>query len=230
MRIHEIALAALACASPDSALMAQGLEAFASRFSASGVAGVLRIDDQGLGFSSGELRYEGSSDLAPLVGATVGFTVASFLTIEAHYARAAADIGMQGWRGDVRLPEPELEEGRVMVDLYGFRGRASFPPEASLRGSAIVGRGTAEVDVDVAILQDGERVGPSGSTAREPMWEFGGGVEWRPGAHWEMRAEVIDHVQLCEGETHSEINICGREGSIDRLHHTAITVAATLRL
>jgi hypothetical protein len=216
----------------DSSLMAQGREALASRFSASTVAGVLRVDDQGLGFdfeSSGEPRYEGSSELAPLLGATVGLAILPFLAIEAHYARAAADIGMQGWRGDLRLPEPELEEGRVMVQLYGFRGRASFPREGALRGSAIVGRGTAEVDVDVSILQDGERVGPSGSTAREPMWEFGSGVEWRPGGHWEMRAEVIDHVQLCDGETHSEINICGREGTIDRLHHPAFTAAAAWR-
>lgn len=229
-----MALAAIAgCTLASTPLRAQGLEAFASRFTVSAMAGALRIDDSGLGFdfeSSGGPRFEGHSELAPLVGVAGGFTVVSFLTIEAHYARATAHIGMQGWRGDMRLPEPDLEEGRVMVDLYGFRGRASFPPEASLRGSAIVGRGTAEVDVDVAILQDGEPVGPSGSTAREPMWEFGGGIEWRPGAHWEMRAEVIDHVQLCDGETHSEINICGRDGSIDRLHHTAFTVAATARL
>lgn len=232
MRIRAIALAALACASADSALKAQGRETFAARFSASAVAGVLRIDDQGLGFdfeSSGGPRYEGSSDLAPQVGASVGFTIVPFLAIEAHYARAEADISMQGWLGDVRLPEPELEEGRVMVDLYGIRGRASFPSEAPLRASAIVGGGTVNVDVDVAILQDGERVGPSGSTAREPMWEFGGGLEWRPGAHWAVRAEVVDHVQLCDGETHSEINICGREGSIDRLHHPALTAAAVWR-
>ncbi|CAN5899740.1 hypothetical protein BH20GEM1_BH20GEM1_14760 [soil metagenome] len=84
MRIRAIALAALACASSDSALIAQGREAFATRFSASAVAGVLRVDDQGLGFnfeSSGGPRYQGSSDLAPLVGATVRFTIVPFLVI-----------------------------------------------------------------------------------------------------------------------------------------------------
>jgi hypothetical protein len=35
---------------------------------------------------------------------------------------------------------------------------------------------------------------------------------------------------MCSGETHSEVNICGRDGDIDRLHHFAIVGAASLRL
>lgn len=250
MRSREVALVALAgWALADSPLIAQGLEApyllpasekvasrdvasFASRLTISAMAGALWIDDGGLGFtfeSSGGPRYEGRSDLAPLVGAVVGFDVVPIFSIEAHYARASASIGMDAWLGDTPLPEPVLEEDEVVVDLYALRGRLSFPSGSPLRASAVLGRGTINVDVDIAILEDGERFGPSGSTAREPMWEFGGGLEWRSGARWALRAEVIDYVQRCSGETHSEINICGRDGSIDSLHHPALTGAATLR-
>jgi hypothetical protein len=233
MRTRDLALAIAGCTLAITPLRAQGLEAFASRFTVSAMAGALRIDDSGLGFdfeSSGGPRFEGHSELAPLVGVAVGFDVATFLTIEGYYNRASAPIGMDASLGGVRLPDPVLEEKRVEVQLYAIRGRVSFPAETPFRASIVLGRGTVNADVDVTILEDGERVGPSGSTAREPLWDVGGGVEWAPGAHWGVRAEIIDHLQLCSGETHSEINICGRDGSIDRLHHTAFTVAATARL
>ncbi|HYO45478.1 MAG TPA: hypothetical protein VEY33_02165 [Gemmatimonadota bacterium] len=178
--------------------------------------------------SSDGPRYEGRSDLAPLVGAVVGFDVVPVLSIEAHYARASASLGMDAWLGGAPLPDPVLEERQVVVDLYALRGRLNFPPRSPVRGSVVLGRGTINVDVDVAILESGEPFGPSGSTTREPMWEFGGGLEWRSGERWGLRAEVIDHVQRCSGETHTEINICGRDGSIDNLHHPALTGAATL--
>jgi hypothetical protein len=76
---------------------------------------------------------------------------------------------------------------------------------------------------------NGGGFGPIGSTARERMWEIGGGLEWQPGSRWGVRADVVDHVQMCSGETHSEVNICGRDGDIDRLHHYAIVGAASLR-
>jgi hypothetical protein len=233
MKTRDFALAAFACCMlAETPLRAQGLEAFASRFTVSAMAGALRIDDGGLGFnfeSSGGPRYEGHSELAPLVGAVVGFDVAKFFTVEGYYNRASAPIAMEASLGGVRLQDPMLEENRVKVQLYAIRGRVRFPTESPLRASILLGRGTVNVDVDVTILEDGERFGPSGSTAREPMWDVGGGVEWHPGAHWGVRAEIIDHLQLCSGETHSEINICGRDGSIDRLHHMAFTVAAIAR-
>jgi hypothetical protein len=234
MRRPRILLAALTgCVIGSTPLQAQGSDpgAFESRFSVSAVAGGLRLDDDGLGFSfepDGE-RYEGRSDIASLVGAAVAFDVVPAFSLEAHYARAWTAIEGNAFLGDDRLPDPVLEEDRVAVQLWGIRGRVKVPSGGPIRASGVLGYGTMEVDLDFHARLNGERFGPSGSTARERMWEIGGGVEWQTREHWGIRADVIDHVQMCSGETHSEVNVCGRDGDIDRLHHVGISGAVVLR-
>ena len=234
MRRRGILLAALAGSVIGSTpLLAQRSDpgAFESRFSVSAMAGGLRLDDDGLGFSfepDGE-RYEGRSDIAPLVGAAVAFDVVPAFSLEGHYARAWTAMDGDAFLGDDRLPDPVLEEDRMAVQLWGIRGRLRVPFQGPIRASAVVGYGTIEVDVDFDAVLSGTPFGPSGSTARERMWEIGGGVEWVRGSHWGVRADVIDHVQMCSGETHSEVNICGRDGDIDRLHHVGISGAVVLR-
>jgi hypothetical protein len=212
-------------------LLAQGAGGIASRFSVTAVGGALLLDDEGLGFDFGPdgPRVEGRSGVAPLVGAVVAFDVVPALALEAHYAHATASLEADGFLLDAPIPVA-LEEDRVAVDLWGIRGRLSLPSNGRIRASGVLGYGTIEVDLDFRATSNGGSLGPIGSTARERMWEIGGGVEWRSGSRWSVRADAIDHVQMCSGETHSEVNICGRDGDIDRLHHVAIVAAASLRL
>ena len=204
-----------------------------SRFSVSAVAGTLLLDDEGVGFTLEPVdgpRIEARSDVAPLLGAVVGFDVVPAFSLAAHYARARTSMDVEASVLGSTVPAPPLEEDRIAVDLWGIRGRLSVPSEGPFRASGVLGYGTIEVDVDFQMVLNGTPFGPSGSTARERMWEIGGGVEWAPGPHWAVRADVIDHIQMCSGETHSEVNICGRDGDIDRLHHFEISGAAVLRL
>ena len=217
-----------------SPLVAQdaGSGSLASRFSASAVGGTLLLDDEGLGFSfePDGPRFEGRSDIAPLLGAAVAFDVVPAFSLEAHYARAWTSMRGEAFLDGDPLPDPVLEEDRIAVQLWGIRGRLNVLFEGPLQAYGVLGYGTIEVEVDFDAALNGEPFGPSGSTARERMWEIGGGVEWLPGSHWGIRADVIDHIQMCSGETHSEVNICGREGDIDRLHHFGISGAVVLRL
>ena len=212
-------------------LLAQGSGGFASRFSVSAIGGALLIDDQGLRFSfePDGPRVVGRSEVAPLMGAVVAFDVVPAFGLEAHYGYATTSMEADGFLLGAPIPVA-LEEDRIDVDLWGIRGRVSVPSDGRLRASGVLGYGTIEVDLDFRASLNGERLGPIGSTARERMWEIGGGIEWRPGSRWGVRADVIDHIQMCSGETHSEVNICGRDGDIDRLHHLAIIGAASLRL
>lgn len=211
-------------------LFAQGSGGFASRFSVSAIGGALWIDDQGLGFSfePNGPRVEGRSELGPLVGAVVAFDVVPAFGLEAHYGYATTSMEADGMLLGAPIPVA-LEEDRIDGKLWGIRGRVKVPSDGLLRASGMLGYGTIEVDLDFRASSNGERLGPIGSTARERMWEFGGGVEWWPRERWSVRADVIDHIQMCSGETHSEVNICGRDGDIDRLHHVGISGAVVLR-
>ena len=160
----------------------------------------------------------------------MAFDVVPSFALEAHYGHATTSMDVDAFLLGSPVPAPTLEEDRIAVDLWGVRGRLSVPSEGPLRASGVLGYGTIEAEVDFDAVLNGESFGPSGSTARERMWEIGGGVEWRPGTRWSIQAEVIDHIQMCSGETHSEVNICGRDGDIDRLHHIALVGAVSLRL
>jgi hypothetical protein len=231
MRLSGTVLAALLGSVIGGAPLLAQDSGFASRFSLSAVGGALLVDDEGLGFSfePDGPRVEGRSGVALLVGAVVGFEVVPALALEAHYAHATTSMEADGFLLGGPIPVA-LEEDRIDVDLWGIRGRLSVPYDGPLRASGVLGYGTIQVDLDFRATSNGGLLGPIGSTARERMWEVGGGVEWRPGSRWSVRADVIDHIQMCSGETHSEVNICGRDGDIDRLHHFAIVGAASLRL
>lgn len=219
----------LFCLAAPASLLAQG--PLGGRLQVSGRAGALRIDERGLGFSPASpdgLRFAGASEIVNVWGGNVGLEVVPAFTLEIDYLRGSASLSMRAFQGDTRLPDPVMEEGDVTVDLYALRGRLSFPPRSPLRGSVLAGRGTIQVEVDVGFLENGQPVGPSGSTARGPVWELGGGLEWRSKGQWGIRAEVVDHLQRCAGETHSEINICGRRGRIESLHHFALTLGASI--
>lgn len=228
-----MALAGFVIVSSPLAAQDAGPRSLASRFSVSAVAGALLLDDEGLGFTREPVdgpRIEGRSDVAPLVGAVVAFDVVPAFSLAAHYTRATTSMDVEASFLGEPVPAPPLEEDRIVVDLWGIRGRLRVPSEGPFRASAVVGYGTIEVDVDFQAVLNGTPFGPSGSTARERMWEIGGGVEWMPGSRWGGRADVIDHIQMCSGETHSEVNVCGRDGDIDRLHHFGISGAVVLRL
>lgn len=217
------------------ATIALGASPGAAQVALSGQAGWLRIEDRGVGFSLesvGGARYEGRAAAAPLLGAVLGVEVVPAVTLEVEYARAWSSLGMAASIGGIPLPDPVREEGTIVVDMYALRGRVSYPLRSPVRGSVLLGRGTINADVDVATLREpvaGGGFGPSGSTAREPMWELGVGIDWRAAALWGARIELVDRIQRCSGETHSEINVCGRDGSIDELHHLSLTGGASLR-
>lgn len=229
MGFRTIAVLGLCCFAARVPLLAQG--PLGGRLQVSVGAGVLRIDERGLGFSSASLdglRYAGESEIVDVWRGIVGFEITPDFTVEVDYLRGSASLSMRAFQGDTRLPDPVLEEGDVTVDLYALRGRFSYPPRSSLQGSLFAGRGTIQLEIDVGFLENGQPVGPSGSTARGPAWELGGGLEWWSEERWGVRLEVVDHIQRCAGETHTEINICGRRGRIETLHHPSITVGASV--